>query len=56
MMTDVPTMDPRFPRLLAAARAWRATLVPKTSTGMQGPTRVLIEAVDAFDEDTPPVP
>jgi hypothetical protein len=53
---DVPDMDPRWPRLLAAARSWRAQQIPRTSNGIYGPTRVLVEAIEAFDqvEDTPP--
>lgn len=42
-------MDPRWPRLLAAARSWKASLIPRTSTGTAGPTNVLIEAIDAFE-------
>jgi len=44
-------MDPKWPRLLAAARVWRASVIPSTSTGIYGPTRGLIEAVEAFDEE-----
>lgn len=54
MMNEVPDLDPRWPRLLAAARVWRANLIPKTSTGTSGPTRVLVEAIDAFDQDDQP--
>lgn len=49
-MTDMPDMDPRWPRLLAAARSWRASMIPNTSVGIYGPTRVLIEAIEDFDE------
>jgi hypothetical protein len=46
----VPDMDPRWPRLLAAARVWQASLIPKTSTSVFGPTRLLIEAIEAFEK------
>ena len=46
---EVPDLDPRWPRLLAAARSWKASLIPRTSTGTAGPTNVLIEAIAAFD-------
>ena len=52
-MSDVPDMDPRWTRLLAAARAWKATLIPNTSTGTLGPTNVLLDAITAFDEPCP---
>jgi len=45
----VPDMDPRWPRLLAAARAWRAGVIPRTSTGLAAPTRVLLECIEDFD-------
>lgn len=50
---DVPDLDPRWPRLLAAARSWQASLIPKTSTSSLGPTNVLLEAIEAFDEEPP---
>jgi hypothetical protein len=43
--------DPRYEALLEAARAWRGTLIRGTSTGLQLPTRTLVEAVAAFDPD-----
>lgn len=52
-MSDVPDMDPRWPRLLAAARSWKANLIAGTSTSSQGPTRVLLEAIEAFDKERP---
>lgn len=41
--------DERWARLLVAARAWRGSLIPKTSTGVAGPTAALVEAIEAFD-------
>lgn len=49
-MADVPDLDPRWPALLAAARVWKASLIPRTSTGVAGPTNNLIEAIAAFDQ------
>ena len=46
-------LDPKWPQLLAAARVWRASLIPKTSTGTAAPTNKLIDAIEAFDEDCP---
>jgi hypothetical protein len=46
----VPDMDARWPALLAAGRAWRASLIPKTSTGIAGPTQALIAAIESFDQ------
>jgi hypothetical protein len=43
----------RLGRLLAAARVWRANLIPNTSTGLAGPTRVLLEAIEALDDREP---
>jgi hypothetical protein len=34
--------------LMRAARAWRNSLVPGTSTGLAAETRVLIETIDAL--------
>lgn len=48
-MTD--GLDPRWPRLLAASRTWRATLIPNTSSGIYGPTQELLRAIEAFDEE-----
>lgn len=45
------SMDPRFVRLLAAARVWRASHIPGTSTASLGPTERLLRAVDAFDAE-----
>jgi hypothetical protein len=50
---DVPDMDPRWPRLLAAARSWQANLIPSTSTSSLGPTNVLLQAIEAFDQEPP---
>ena len=50
---QMPDLDPRWPRLLAAARSWQANLIPRTSTSTQGPTRVLLEAIEAFDQEPP---
>ena len=52
-MADVPDMDPRWPSLLVAARVWRASLIPKTSTSTQGAARSLLEAIEALDEPEP---
>lgn len=41
----------RLGRLLAAARVWRANLIPGTSSGLQGPTAALVAAVEAFEQD-----
>ena len=41
--------DARWPGLLTAARAWRATLIPKTSNGVYGPTMSLLRAIEEFD-------
>jgi len=41
-------VEPVIP-LLDAARAWRDSLIPNTSTGLQGPTADLVQAVDAVD-------
>jgi hypothetical protein len=41
--------DDRWDELLAAARAWRSTLIPKTSTGLAGPTARLIGAIEKLD-------
>lgn len=43
-------LDPRWSDLLAAARAWRDTLIPATSTGTAKPTRRLVDAINAFDQ------
>lgn len=43
-------LDDRWTQLLDAARAWRSSLIPKTSTGLAGPTARLIEAIEAFNE------
>lgn len=44
-------LDPRWPRLLAAGRAWRATLIPGTSSGIYGPTKALLAAIESFDTE-----
>lgn len=51
-LTDVPDLDPRWPQLLAAARAWEARLIPGTSTSLQDVTRNLRVAIAAFDEES----
>lgn len=43
-MTQTQTED-----LLAAAREWRAALIPRTSTATFGPTKTLLEAIAQFD-------
>lgn len=52
-MTDVPDLDPRWPRLLAAARAWKGGLIRGTSTTTLALATRLVEAIDAFDEPCP---
>lgn len=42
-------IDQKYLRLLVAARVWRASLIPKTSTGLAGPTAELLRAVEALD-------
>lgn len=42
-------LDAKYLRLLVAARVWRAGLIPKTSTGLQGPTSELLAAIEALD-------
>lgn len=59
-MSDLPTdvdgsydpeygIDPRWPTLLVAARVWRESLIPGTSTAVRGPTSRLLEAIESFD-------
>lgn len=54
-MTNPETLDPRWPRLLVAARAWRARLgTGISSSGSTARPLVeisLLEAIAAFDED-----
>jgi len=45
----MPDMDPRWPQLLAAGRAWRGSLIPRTSTAVANTTNLLLEAIAAFD-------
>lgn len=45
----MPDLDPRWPGLLTAARAWKAGLIPNTSTSILGPARALVAAIEAFD-------
>jgi len=50
-MIEIPVVRAQlFGKLLAAGRVWRASLIPGTSSGLQGPTARLIEALEAFDE------
>lgn len=39
-------------RLLAAARVWRANLIPGTSSSTYGPSSALLTAIEALDDDT----
>jgi hypothetical protein len=53
-LTDPETPDTdeaRYAVLLAAARAWRTSLIPRTSTGLQPQTSALVAAVAAFDPE-----
>jgi hypothetical protein len=38
-----------FGGLISAARSWRGSLVPSTSTALWGPTKNLLEAIAALD-------
>jgi hypothetical protein len=50
-MIEIPLERARqFQDLIAAARAWRGGLVPKTSTGSWTTTRNLLEAIAVFDQ------
>jgi hypothetical protein len=51
-MTD---LDPRWPRLLTAARLARANAIPRTSSLTKGPFDRLMEATAAFDADQVPL-
>ena len=48
------TLDARWPRLLAAARTWRAGLIAKTSTGTLNTVNALLDAVAALDDHPAP--
>lgn len=41
--------DPRYVRLLDAARVWRSGLLPRTSTGSLNAVNELLRAIEAFD-------
>jgi hypothetical protein len=49
-MTDEP-LDQRWTQLLIAARAWRANLIPKTSTTAANAANQLLRAIEAFDDE-----
>ncbi len=43
------SLDPKWPRLLIAARSWRANLIPNTSSSTHGPAQELLRAIEAFE-------
>lgn len=45
----MPDLDPRWTRLLTAAREWKGSLIPNTSTGLARQTRHLVDAINDFD-------
>jgi hypothetical protein len=47
------SLDPRWPRLLLAARNLLAQRIPKTSSFVAAPLNGFVDAVGAFDADTP---